>query len=150
VVAPPRQSCRDKRSFPLALHRPVYDRTCSGLAVRRGAFELAARCYDRLLDFFHSPEPLVMIADAYRVCAAVASRALARRCALILRLRRNAGRLRSAPQGRPRRYGDKIKLRTLLYTSTDLWQEVQSPVHRQRDVKFPRRYDPLGRRRQRL
>jgi hypothetical protein len=37
-------------------------------------------------------------------------------------------------RGRPRLYGRKIKLRTLFDTSTDLWQEVESPVYGERGV----------------
>jgi len=88
-------------------------------------------------------EPFVMIADAYYACAGVATWALARGCALISRLRRNAVAFEPVPvplgprrRGRPRLYGPKIKLRTLFDASTDRWQEVLSPVYGERGVNL--------------
>jgi hypothetical protein len=94
-----------------------------------------------LADSLGIAEPFVMIADAYYACATVADWALARGCALISRLRRNAVAFEQVPvsqgprrRGRPRLYGGKIKLRTLFDTSTHLWQQAQSPVYGERDV----------------
>jgi DDE superfamily endonuclease len=94
-----------------------------------------------LADSLGIAEPFVMIADAYYACAAVANWALARGCALISRLRRNAVAFEPFARpigprrrGRPRLYGRKIKLRALFDASTDLWQEVQSPVYGERGV----------------
>jgi len=94
-----------------------------------------------LADALGIAEPFVMIADAYYACATVADWALARGCALISRLRRNAVAFEQVPvsqgprrRGRPRLYGGKIKLRTLFDTSTNLWQQAKSPVYGERDV----------------
>ena len=94
-----------------------------------------------LADSLGIADPFVMIADAYYACAAVANWALARGCALISRLRRNAVAFEPFPRpigprrrGRPRLYGRKIKLRTLFDAATDLWQEVESPVYGERGV----------------
>ena len=78
-----------------------------------------------------------MVADAYYACTAVANWALARGCALISRLRRNAIAFEpcSVPQG-PRLYGSKIKLRTLFDAPKDRWQQIDSPVYGERDVKL--------------
>jgi len=95
-----------------------------------------------LADSLGIVEPFVMIADAYYACASVANWALARGCALISRLRRNAVAFEQVPvphgprpRGRPRLYGEKIKLRTLFDASTDLWQQVESPVYGEHDVQ---------------
>jgi hypothetical protein len=94
-----------------------------------------------LADSLGITEPFVMIADAYYACTAVASWALARGCALISRLRRNAVAFEPVPsahgprrRGRPRLYGRKIKLRTLFDALTEPWQEVESPVYGERDL----------------
>src|ERR1039458_6589212 len=58
VVAPLRQTCRDKRSFlwlGTALAGLCVRPDLLGLSSTVRALGLAARCYDRLLNFFHSP-----------------------------------------------------------------------------------------------
>src|SRR5260370_17650425 len=58
VVAPLRQSCRDKRTFLwlcTALAGFCVRPDLLGVSSTVRALGLAARCYDRLLDFFHSP-----------------------------------------------------------------------------------------------
>src|ERR1039457_4812441 len=92
-----------------------------------------------LADSLGIADPFVMIADAYYACAAVANWALARGCALISRLRRNAVAFEPFPRpigprrrGRPRLYGRKIKLRTLFDAATDLWPEGGTPGSRER------------------
>lgn len=94
-----------------------------------------------LADSLGITEPVVMIADAYYACTTVASWALARGCTLISRLRRNAVAFEPAPKpdgprrrGRPRLYGQKIKLRTLFDLTTEPWQQVDSPVYGERGV----------------
>ena len=58
VVAPLRQTCRDKRTFLwlcTALAGFCVRPDLLGVSSTVRALGLAARCYDRLLDFFHSP-----------------------------------------------------------------------------------------------
>jgi hypothetical protein len=96
-----------------------------------------------LADSLGMPEPFVMIADAYYACAAVATWALSRGCALISRLRRNAVAFEPFQKppgprcrGRPRLYGRKIKLRTLFDASSQTWQQIESPVYGERGVNL--------------
>ena len=58
MVAPLRQICRDRRSFLwlcTALAGFCVRPDLLGVSSTVRALGLAARCYDRLLDFFHSP-----------------------------------------------------------------------------------------------
>jgi hypothetical protein len=120
---------------------PVSGRIHEGVKFSNRDHRTLPEKFCALADSLGVAEPFVMIADAYYACAAVANWALARGCALISRLRRNAVAFEPCPRppgprrrGRPRLYGRKIKLRTLFDTSTDLWQQVDSPVYGERGV----------------
>jgi hypothetical protein len=93
-----------------------------------------------LIDSLGLTESFVLIADAYYACTAVGTWALDRGCTLISRLRRNAVAYEPAApsagprrRGRPRLYGQKIKLRTL-FDSAENWQSAPSPVYGEKDV----------------
>ena len=94
-----------------------------------------------LIDSLALKEPFVLIADAYYACATVALWALERGAVLISRVRRNAVAYEPAvpppgprKRGRPRRYGQKLKLRELFEASSEPWQEADSPVYGEREV----------------
>jgi len=97
--------------------------------------------FTNLIDSLGLTQPFVLIADAYYACTAVASWAIERGGVLISRLRRNAVAYEPAQpttgprrRGRPRRYGRKIKLRTLFDCSSEPWQEAESPVYDEHGV----------------
>jgi len=94
-----------------------------------------------LIDSLGLTQSFVLIADAYYACATVGSWALQRGGVLISRLRRSAVAYEQVPpptgprgRGRPRRYGRKIKLRTLFDDASQSWEEADSPVYGERGV----------------
>ena len=94
-----------------------------------------------LIESLALKEPFVLIADAYYACATVARWALECDGVLISRLRRNAVAYEPVPppsgprkRGRPRRYGEKIRLRELFDSSSEAWQEAESPVYGEHQV----------------
>lgn len=101
---------------------------------------LPGKCCD-LLDALALGEPFYLVADAYYACRKVAERMLWSGSHLISRVRRSTVAYRPvhAPhgprkRGRPRLYGQKVKLWTLFDAPTEPWQQVDSPVYGERDI----------------
>jgi hypothetical protein len=101
---------------------------------------LPSKCCD-LLDSLALGESFYFVADAYYACAAVAQRLRTSGSHLISRVRRNAVAYIPAPtprgrrkRGRPRVYGQKLKLWSLFDAPAQDWQEGDSPVYAERDV----------------
>ena len=101
-------------------------------------------------------EPFTLLADAYYACGHLAQRLLLRGCHLLSRARRNAVAYLPPPailgkrgRGRPRVFGEKVKLWTLFDCQGQDWQTADSPVYGERGVqiRFVRRellWRPLG------
>jgi len=86
-------------------------------------------------------DPYYLVADAYYASRKIILPLLKRGCHLITRVRNNAVAYLPAPveehrgKGRPRVYGQKIKL-SALFERDDLMQEIKSPVYGEVDVKL--------------
>ena len=101
---------------------------------------LPGKCCD-LIDALALGEPFYLVADAYYACATVGERLRAGGSHLVSRLRRSAVAYLPVPtpsgprhRGRPRVYGEKIKLWSLFSTDAELWQYADSPVYGERGV----------------
>lgn len=101
-------------------------------------------------------EPIVLVADACYACRTMARGLLASGSHLISWVRSNAVAFRCAKPlrkgpGRPRQYGGKVRLRTLLDGHGPWkWHQVESPVYGERGVPLRFRaadllWRPLGR-----
>lgn len=109
-----------------------------------------------LLECLDIGEPFTLLADAYYACGHLAQRLLLRGCHLLSRARRNAVAYLPPPathgkrgRGRPRVFGEKVKLCTLFDCQGEDWQTADSPVYGERGVqiRFVRRellWRPLG------
>jgi len=97
--------------------------------------------FGTLLDCLSIGEPFTLVADAYYACKQVALRLQCSGSHLISRVRRSTSAYQPAPivnapraRGRPRLYGQKIKLWTLFESPTQAWQSAHSPVYGERGV----------------
>jgi DDE superfamily endonuclease len=94
-----------------------------------------------LLDSLGIAEPLYLVADAYYACQQIALRLQRTGSYLIARVRRSTSAYQPVPvdsgprkRGRPRLYGQKLKLWTLFDSPTQAWQSAASPVYGERHV----------------
>ena len=94
-----------------------------------------------LLDSLGIGEPFTLVADAYYACQQVILRLRRSGSHLISRMRRSTRAYQPVPinnapraRGRPRFYGQKIKLWTLFDSPTQAWQSADSPVYGERGV----------------
>ena len=97
--------------------------------------------FGHLLDSLDIGEPIYLVADAYYACQQVALRLLLLGSHLISRVRRTTSAYEPVPidnrprgRGRPRLYGQKIKLWTLFESRTQAWQYADSPVYGERNL----------------
>lgn len=117
--------------------------------IHEGVIDCAAERRKTLLDrlvelFFELVAPLarrvILVADAYYASAKVIGPLLAGGHHLVTRARRNAVAYRPAPvprqrrRGRPRRYGEKIRLRDLLFDPEQPFLTAPSPLYDDRNV----------------
>ena len=95
-----------------------------------------------LIDSLGIPEPFYFVADAYYGTGRIIRGLLAQGHHLITRAKSNAVAWFPAPplppdapprRGRPKKYGNKIKVSSLL-KNADLLQEVASPIYGEKDV----------------
>ncbi|MCF6219424.1 MAG: transposase [Gammaproteobacteria bacterium] len=92
-----------------------------------------------LLALTRIEEPYYFVADAYYASQKVVNGLLGEGNHLVTRARSNAVAYRLYPQegqkkrGRPRKYGDKVKLRSL-FGSEESMEEAQSPVYGEKNV----------------
>ena len=94
-----------------------------------------------LLESLGIAEPFYLVADAYYACQQVVVRLQRSGSHLISRVRRSTSAYVPVPvdigprkRGRPRLYGQKIKLWTLFDSPAQAWQYAQSPVYGERGV----------------
>jgi DDE superfamily endonuclease len=97
--------------------------------------------FANLLDSLAIAEPIYLVADAYYACQQIALRLQRTDSYLISRVRRSTAAYQPAPvergprkRGRPRRYGQKVKLWTLFDSPAQAWQSAASPVYGERGV----------------
>jgi hypothetical protein len=97
--------------------------------------------FANLLDSLAIAEPIYLVADAYYACQQIALRLQRTDSHLISRVRRSTAAHQPAPvergprkRGRPRRYGQKVKLWTLFDSPAQAWQSAASPVYGERGV----------------
>ncbi|MGH7461858.1 MAG: transposase, partial [Longimicrobiales bacterium] len=107
---------------------------------------LPGKCCD-LLDTLGLGEPFYFVADAFYGCKTVAQRLRGSDSHLISRVRRTAVAYLPAPtpsgrrkRGRPRLYGQRVKLWSLFDCEQQPWQQADSPVYGERGVTI--RYLP--------
>lgn len=96
-----------------------------------------------LLDALGIGEPFTLVADAYYACQQVGLHLQRSGSHLISRVRRSTSAYQPVPidnaprgRGRPRLYGQKIKLWTLFDSPTQAWQCADSPVYGERGVSI--------------
>ena len=84
----------------------------------------------------HVGEPFTLVADAYYACGSLALRLLQQGSHLVSRLRRTAVAYQLPPdvtgprrRGRPRLFGDKVKLWSLFDATNQDWQSAASPIY---------------------
>jgi len=94
-----------------------------------------------LLDSLAIAEPIYLVADAYYACQQIALPLQRTGSHLISRVRRNTVAYQPVPvgpgprrRGRPRRYGQKLKLWDLFDCPAQAWQSAASPVYGERNV----------------
>ena len=94
-----------------------------------------------LLDSLAIGEPFYLVADAYYACKQVALPLRRSASHLVSRVRRSTAAYQSVPanpaprsRGRPRLYGQKIKLWDLFDSPNQPWQVAQSPVYGERGL----------------
>ncbi|MDQ2946166.1 MAG: transposase [Acidobacteriota bacterium] len=94
-----------------------------------------------LLDSLKLGESFILVVDAYYACRFLALQALAGGSHLLSRVRRNTvAHLPPSPltgpkkRGRPRVFGEKLKLWTSFDASPEQWQSAMSPVYGERGV----------------
>jgi hypothetical protein len=139
-------------SVPLTarIHEGVIDR----------ALELRRTLLDRLVELFleiarELAPQLILVADAYYASAKVILPLLAQGHHLVSRVRRNAVAYRPPPiprrrrRGRPRRYGRKLRLVSLLQRESG-FETAASPVYGEKNVRIAYRsldllWRPVGR-----
>jgi hypothetical protein len=97
--------------------------------------------FSDLLDSLGIAEPFYLVADAYYACQQIALRLQRMGSYLISRVRRSTSAHLPVPadnaprkRGRPRFYGQKIKLWTLFDSPTQTWQCADSPVYGERNL----------------
>lgn len=99
---------------------------------------------DKMVDMLNAlelGEPFYFVADAYYASKKIIAPLLEQGCHLITRVRSNAVAYLPAPEaktgkrGRPRKYGEKVKLNTL-FEQDDLMQTIPSPVYGETDVQL--------------
>jgi len=94
-----------------------------------------------LLAILHIPQPYYFVADAYYASQKIVAGLLDEGNHLVTRAKSNAVAYRPYRQqgqnkrGRPRKYGDKLKLR-LLFARQASMDEVQSPVYGEKNVSI--------------
>jgi hypothetical protein len=101
---------------------------------------------DKLLDLLQSTVPVVspyyLIADAYYACGAMCKELLRSGNHLISRVRSNAvaymppREVAERKRGRPRVYGEKLKLNSIFVKCEHLFEEVNSTLYDDRNVKI--------------
>lgn len=126
--------------------------------IHEGVIDCAAERRKTLLDrlvelFFELVAPLarrvILVADAYYASAKVIGPLLAAGHHLVTRVRRNAVAYRPAPvprprrRGRPRRYGEKIRLRDLLLDPEQPFLTAVSPLYDDRNVTLAYHHQDL-------
>lgn len=96
-----------------------------------------------LLDILELEEPCVLVADAAFANRTLACPLLTRGHALVSRLPRSVVAYTPAPldgaprkRGRPRRYGQKIKLWTLFEDASLPWESADSPIYDERGIRL--------------
>jgi hypothetical protein len=99
---------------------------------------------DKMMDMLNSlklGKSFYFVADAYYASRKIIVPLLEKGCHLITRVRSNAVAYLPAPQtntgkrGRPKVYGEKVKLNTL-FERDDLMQTIPSPVYGEKDVQL--------------
>jgi len=94
-----------------------------------------------MLDSLELSESFYFVADAYYASKKIIVPLLQRGCHLVTRVRSNAvaylpaTTAKHGKRGRPRRYGEKVKLGTL-FERNDLMQTIQSPVYGEANVQL--------------
>ena len=97
-----------------------------------------------LIESLDLGESFTLVVDAFYACGHMAKRLLKSGSHLLSRVRCNAVAYMSPPpveqgtrkRGRPRTYGQKIKLWTLFDSPSEDWQTADSPVYGERGVKI--------------
>ncbi len=97
-----------------------------------------------LIESLDLGEPFTLVADAYYACGHMAMRLLKCGCHLLSRVRCTAVAFLPPPsvdptargRGRPRVYGQKIKLWTLFDSPQQGWETADSPVYGERGVQI--------------
>ena len=97
--------------------------------------------FGELLDSLGLGESFILVVDAYYACRFLAQQALAGGSHLLSRVRRNTVAYLPPPplteprgRGRPRLFGEKLKLWSFFEASPDEWQQADSPVYGERGV----------------
>ena len=99
---------------------------------------------DKMVDMLNSlelGEPFYFVADAYYASKKIIVPLLKQGCHLITRVRSNAvaylpaSEAKTGKRGRPKKYGEKLKLNTL-FEQDDLMQTIPSPVYGETDVQL--------------
>ena len=92
--------------------------------------------FANLLDSLAIAEPIYLVADAYYACQQIALPLQRNGSHLISRVRRSTAAYQPAPvdrgprrRGRPRLYGQKVKLWDLFDSPAQAWQAADSPVY---------------------
>ena len=115
---------------------------------------------DKMVDLFMqvqgvSKRKAILIADAYYASCKVINPLMDEQCILLSRVRSNSVAFRIPPKpkkrkvGRPRKYGEKVKLRNL-FKAGKSFIEAQSPVYGEQNVRIKYRvvdllWRPVGR-----
>lgn len=137
---------------------PLFARICEGLVWRRSAAHKSQLA--KLADMFLEVTGLaavraVLVADAYYASRTVIDPLLARGHHLISRVRKNAVAYAPAPpptsrrRGRPKKYGQKVRLRDL-FKAWQSFTTAPSPVYGENDITLQYRsvdllWRPVGR-----
>ncbi len=97
--------------------------------------------FANLLDALAIAEPIYLVADAYYACQQIALRLQRTGSHLISRVRRSTAAYQPVPRdqgprrrGRPRLYGQKVKLWDLFDSPAQAWQSAASPVYGERGI----------------
>lgn len=99
---------------------------------------------DKMVDMLNSlelGEPFYFVADAYYASKKIIVPLLKQGCHLVTRVRSNAvaylpvSEAKTGKRGRPREYGEKVKLNTL-FEQDDLMQTIPSPVYGETDIQL--------------